>query len=265
MSDVSNFSYYSGITDTSGIPAFFIMIGIAMFAILIFLLGMYLNMQKWGGGSASHFLKTFLKSINHEKLGHHKRQSLIITIVLDILLQRRILRRSPFRWVMHMLIFIGWIGMFIFSLVFALFEVLHEIGIESINLVDIRSYLGFGNEVFGYMLLIGLIIAIARRLAISDVVKRTQMFDWVLVLGTMVITLTGFVAEGLRGPALDATGIATATAGAWTFLGPSELAEILALFHVAISLLFCIAYIPYSKYMHMLAAPMVILVNGGGE
>ncbi|MRG76548.1 MAG: disulfide reductase [ANME-2 cluster archaeon] len=245
------FSYYSGI------PSFYMMIGIAMIAILIFLLGMYLNMQKWGGGSASHFLKIFLKSINHEKLGHHKRQSLISTIVLDILLQRRILRRSPFRWVMHMLIFVGWIGMFIFSMIFAVFEVLHEIGIGQFELVDIRSSLDFGNEVLGYMLLIGLLIAIVRRVAISDVVKRTQMFDWVLVLGTLIITITGFMAEGFRPDAI---------AGAWTFLGGNvALAETFALFHVAISLLFCIAYIPYSKYMHMLAAPMVILVNGGGE
>jgi heterodisulfide reductase subunit E len=248
---MSEFSYYSGI------PSFYMMIGIAMIAILIFLLGMYLNMQKWGGGSASHFLKIFLKSINHEKLGHHKRQSLLSTIILDIFLQRRILRRSPFRWVMHMLIFIGWIGMFIFSMVFAVFEVLHEIGIGDFKLVDIRGSLDFGNEVLGYMLLIGLLIAIARRLAISDVVKRTQMFDWVLVLGTLIITVTGFMAEGFRPDAIT---------GAWTFLGNNPaLAETLALFHVAISLLFCIAYIPFSKYMHMLAAPMVILVNGGGE
>ena len=248
---MAEFSYYSGI------PSFYIMIGIAMIAILIFLLGMYLNMQKWGGGSASHFLKIFLKSINHEKLGHHKRQSLTSTIILDILLQRRILRRSPFRWVMHMLIFIGWIGMFILSMVFAGFEMLHEIGIGHFDLVDIRNSLDFGNEVLGYMLLIGLFIAIARRLAISDVVKRTQMFDWVLVLGTLIITITGFMAEGFRPDAIT---------GAWTFLGGNvALAETFALFHVAISLLFCIAYIPYSKYMHILAAPMVILVNGGGE
>ncbi len=249
---MSDFSYYSGI------PSFYMMIGIAMIAILIFLVGMYLNMQKWGGGSASHFLKIFLKSINHEKLGHHKRQSLVSTIILDILLQRRILRRSPFRWVMHMLIFVGWIGMFIFSMIFAVFEVLHEIGMKSIDLLEIRGSLDFGNEVLGYMLLIGLLIAIVRRVAISDVVKRTQMFDWVLVLGTLFITVTGFMAEAFRPDAM--------AAGAWTFLGGNVVyAEFFALFHVAISLLFCIAYIPFSKYMHMLAAPMVILVNGGGE
>ncbi|MHC1576924.1 MAG: disulfide reductase, partial [Methanosarcinaceae archaeon] len=28
---------------------------------------------------------------------------------------------------------------------------------------------------------------------------------------------------------------------------------------------FCIAYIPYSKYIHMIAAPLAILANKGGE
>ncbi|KAF5421631.1 MAG: heterodisulfide reductase subunit E [Candidatus Methanomarinus sp.] len=142
-------------------------------------------------------------------------------------------------------------------MVFAMFEMLHLVGIGNIDLNVTRNSLDFANEILGYMLLIGLIIAIVRRLAISDVSKRTQMFDWVLVLGTLVITITGFMAEGFRPDAIT---------GAWTFLGANiELAQAFALFHVTISLLFCIAYIPYSKYMHMLAAPMVILVNGGGE
>jgi heterodisulfide reductase subunit E len=248
---MSDFVYYSGI------PSFVVMLGIAMVAIVIFLVGMYLNMKKWGSGSASHFLSVFLKKINHEKYGHHPRQSLLSTIFLDIMLQRRILRRSPFRWVMHMLIFIGWIGMFVLSMVFAMFEMLHLVGIGNFDLNVTRNSLDFANEILGYMLLIGLIIAIVRRLAISDVSKRTQMFDWVLVLGTLFITITGFMAEGFRPDAIT---------GAWTFLGANiELAQAFALFHVTISLLFCIAYIPYSKYMHMLAAPMVILVNGGGE
>lgn len=242
------FSYYSGI------PTFGIMLMIAIVAVLIFLVGMILNMKKWGGGSASAFLRALIKSATKE--GH---QSIITTIVLDILLQRRILRRSPFRWVMHMLIFVGWGGMLLLSLIFATFEILHEIGIGEFNLVDVRASFDMPNEILGYLLLIGLGIAIARRLVISDVSKGTEMFDWVLVLGILFITVTGFMAEGYRGA--DET-----VAGAWTFLGSNEaLAQTLALFHVAISLLFCIAYIPFSKYIHMIAAPLVILANGGGE
>ncbi|MCL7414955.1 MAG: respiratory nitrate reductase subunit gamma [ANME-2 cluster archaeon] len=239
------FSYYSGI------PTFEMMLGIALVAVLIFLIGMILNMKKWGGGSVKAFLSAFIKSATKE--GH---QSILTSVVLDILLQRRIIRRSPFRWVMHMLIFVGWGGMLVLSLIFALFEILHKIGIGSFDLNVVRSGFDTPNEVLGYLLLIGIIIAIIRRVALSEVSKRTQVFDWVLVLGILFITVTGFMAEGYRPDAVSA----------WTFLGADEaLAQTLALFHVAISLLFCIAYIPFSKYMHMIAAPLTIIANGGGE
>ena len=242
------FSYYSGI------PTFTVMLGIAMIAVLIFLVGIILDMKKWGGGSASTFLSAFVKSAT--KKGH---PSIIKTIVLDILIQRRILRRSPFRWVMHMLIFVGWVGMLLLSLVFATYEILHELGIGEFDLISVRNSFDAPNEIFGYLLLVGLVIAIVRRLAISDVSKGTEMFDWVLVLGILFITVTGFIAEGFR-PSEETV------AGAWTFIGTdAALAEFISLFHVVISLLFCIAYIPFSKYIHMIAAPLVILANGGGE
>lgn len=208
-------------------------------------------MKKWGNGSAKAFLRAFVKSATKE--GH---QSIITTIVLDILLQRRLIRRSPFRWVMHMMIYIGWGGMLVLSLIFALFEILQEIGIGSYDLVSIRDGFDAPNEVLGYLLLIGLAIAIIRRIALSDVSKRTELFDWVLVLGILFITVTGFIAEGYR-PDADTV---------WTFMGADAvMAQTLALFHVAISLLFCIAYIPFSKYMHMIAAPLTLLAQGGGE
>ncbi|MDF1557821.1 MAG: respiratory nitrate reductase subunit gamma [ANME-2 cluster archaeon] len=245
------FSYYSGI------PTFEMMLGIAMVAILIFLVGMILNMKKWGGGSIKVFLSAFIKSATKD--GH---QSILTTLVLDILLQRRILRRSPFRWIMHMLIFIGWGGMLVLSLIFAAFEMFQKIGIGSSDLNAVRNGFDAPNEILGYLLLIGIIIAIVRRLALSEVSKRSQVFDWVLVLGILFITLTGFIAEGFRPDAISA----------WTFLGANMaeaeamvLAKTLSLFHVVISLLFCIAYIPFSKYMHMIAAPLVIIANGGGE
>lgn len=243
---MSEFSYYSGDF------GFGTMMLIAMVAILVFLVGMYLNMRKWGGGSVSAFLGAFVKSATKEG-----GQSIIVTLVLDILLQRRLIRRSPFRWVMHMLIFIGWGGMLLLSLIFALFEILAQVGMyEHEALSGLRDSFAAPNEILGYLLLIGLVIAIIRRIALSEVSKRTEVFDWVLVLGILIITLTGFFAEGYRSDA----------GTSWHIGAVSDpTAQTLALFHVAISLLFCIAYIPFSKYMHMIAAPLVLIANRGGE
>lgn len=242
---MSEFSYFSEFS-------FGFMMVLAIVAILIFVLGMIMNMKKWGGGSVNAFLSAFVKSATKEG-----NQNILVTIVLDILLQRRLIRRSPFRWVMHMLIFVGWGGMLLLSLIFAAFEVGAKIGIgQEAALEGIRDSFATPNEVLGYLLLIGLIIAIIRRISLSEVSKRTQAFDWVLVLGILFITVTGFIAEGYRP---DAQSL-------WSFMGTDRLmAVLLAQFHVAISLLFCIAYIPFSKYMHIIAAPLTLIAHGGGE
>ena len=68
-----------------------------------------------------------------------------------------------------------------------------------------------------------------------------------------IITVSGFVSDWIR-------------IGVFVDYGIPEVASPpAAFFHVIISLLFCIAYIPYSKYMHMIAAPLALLANKGGE
>ena len=250
--------YFSGFTDALRIT-FVQMTIIAIIAIVIFLYGMIINMRKWGLGSTGYglepskgsarvFLKTLIAQIRSE--GHG--QPFLTTLVLDILLQRRTLRRSPLRWFMHITIFVGWMALFIFSLIMFAFEVLEMIGVEA-NPAALRDMLAIPNHVFSYILLVGLIIAILRRLFITDVREKTLAFDSILLIGLTLITITGFISDGIRNGTF------------WGFGLEDSTAPPAALFHVAISLLFCIAYIPYSKYMHMLATPLTILANKGGE
>ena len=248
--------YYSGIS-------FNAMIIIAFIAIAMFLYGMFINIKKWSLGSTGYglepsngsitvFVKTLLAAIKKE--GHG--QPFLITFVLDILLQRRILRRSPLRWFMHITIFVGWMALFIFSLIMFAVEVLELIGLtlpHALHPEVLRDTMALPNDVFSYILLVGVIIAIVRRLFISDVRENTIAYDSVFLAGLTIITVTGFVSDWIRHGALEGLGLETTTAPPAAF------------FHVIISLLFCIAYIPYSKYMHMIAAPLALLANKGGE
>ncbi|MCL7411453.1 MAG: disulfide reductase [Methanosarcinaceae archaeon] len=250
--------YFSGFTDALRITFVQMMI-IAIISIMIFLYGMIINMRKWGlgstgyglepsSGSARVFLKTLIAQIRSE--GHG--QPFLVTLVLDILLQRRILRRSPLRWFMHITIFVGWMALFIISLIMFAFEVLELIGFDA-NPAALREMVSVPNDVFSYILLVGITIAILRRLFITNIRENTIAFDSILLVGLTLITITGFISDGIRNGTFWGFGIDNATA-------PPA-----ALFHVVISLLFCIAYIPYSKYMHMLATPLTILANKGGE
>jgi heterodisulfide reductase subunit E len=265
--------YFSGLTETAEIANSFGMLTesmritfaavmiMATISIAIFMLGMYINLKKWGMGSEGYSLKpkgsifTFPKALAYQisAKGHGHGQNIFVTLILDALLQRRALRRSPGRWIMHIAIFGGWIALCIMSIAMFVVEIIHMAGIHIISPEVFREMLSFPNDVFSYILLFGIIVAIFRRLFLKKARESTIAFDSVLLVGLTIIVITGFVADGIR------------NGNFWGFGMQSDLAPPAALFHVVISLFFCIAYIPFSKYMHMIAGPLTLLANKGGE
>ena len=260
--------YFAGGSDALRLTFVQVMI-FANLAIGIFIVGMYLNLKKWGMGATgygqepSKSILAFPKMLAYQmsEHAHVHNQSVLETLVLDVLFQRRILRRSPLRWFMHFTIFFGWMALFALSLAMFLVEMIHMVGEkvgfhnfpEFMNPEVFRELLAVPNDIFSYILLTGIIIAIYRRLFVAKMRESTIAYDSVLLIGLTIITITGFVADGIR------------TGRFWGFDMPVEWAPPAALFHVIISLLFCIAYIPFSKYIHMIAIPLALLANKGGE
>jgi len=259
-------AYFSGLSETLKMTFVQIMIFSAI-AVVIFLYGMIANLQKWGAGvtgyglepqagqkgSALRFLKTWWGQVMEESHAPHAKPILEV-LILDIIFQRRILKRSSLRWFMHFSIFAGWMALFSLSGMMFAVEMIEKIGVRlPFSPAEFRELLAFPNYVFGYILLIGVLIAIVRRLFISEVRGASIMYDWVLLAGVFIITVSGFIADGIR------TGLI------WGFGLDPVTAPPAALFHSIISLLFCIAYIPYSKYIHVIATPLAILANKGGE
>jgi heterodisulfide reductase subunit E len=258
--------YFSGLTDALRLTFVQIMI-ISTIAIVIFLYGMIINLQKWGAGvtgyglepqegkkgSAITFLKTWWEQVREES--HHGHGKPILEVlILDIIFQRRILKRSPLRWFMHITIFGGWMTLFALSGMMFAVEMTEKIGIElPFTPAEFRDMLSLPNYIFGYILLIGVLIALVRRLFVSEVREASIMYDWVLIGVVFLVTISGFLADGIR------------TGFIWSFGLDPSLAPPAALFHSIISLLFCIAFIPYSKYIHIIAIPLALLANKGGE
>jgi heterodisulfide reductase subunit E len=265
--------YFSGLTETTEIANSFGMLTesmritfaavmiMATISIAIFMLGMYINLKKWGEGSEGYSLKpsgsifAFPKALAYQMSakGHGHGQNIFVTLILDALLQRRALRRSPGRWLMHIAIFGGWISLCIMSVSMFVVEIIHMVGIHIISPEVFREMLSFPNDVFSYILLFGIIVAICRSLFIAKARESTIAFDSVLLIGLTIIVVTGFVADGVRNGTF------------WGLGMQSDLAPPASLFHVVISLFFCIAYIPFSKYIHMIAGPLTLLANKGGE
>ena len=261
--------YFAGVTDALRLTFVQVMI-MATLSIGIFIIGMYINLKKWGMGSTGYgqaptkSILAFPKMLMYQmsEHAHVHNQSVLETFVLDILFQRRILRRSPLRWFMHFTIFVGWMVLFAMSGAMFAVEMIHMIG-EKVGYAEalpwymmpeaFREILSLPNDVFSYILLVGIIIAIYRRLFVAKMREATIAYDSVLLIGLTLITVTGFIADGIRNGTF------------WGMGFHYEYAPPMALFHVIISLLFCIAYIPFSKYIHMIAIPLALLANKGGE
>lgn len=241
----------------------------AIISIILFIVGMYIQLEKWGRGipegatkpyGAFGALKMILGKIFENGLGHA-----IEILILDVALQRRTYRRRKLEWFMHILIFWGWIGLLILTIVAAAAEfagpfLFNE---DHTYFVNMWRSLEVPNDIFGYMLVLGIIIAIARRLfsTAKDVQARNADIDWILIIGLLIVVITGFYAQTIR----ETAGIERALISVYETEAPGFFDNITVLFHEVFTLLFCVAYLPFSKYFHMITAPLTILVNHGGE
>ncbi len=243
-----------------------IMVITAIISVILFLVGMYIQLDKWGRGipegatkpaGAWGALKLIFGKVFEKGIG-----AALGILILDVLFQRRTYRRRKLEWLMHILIFWGWIGLLILTIIAAGAEFYGPFikGAGPEFFIGVWTSLELPNDIFGYMLVAGIVIAIARRLLFTgkDVHARNADIDWILIIGLLIVVVTGFYAQDIRvGAGVERDIISNYPANFFD--------NITVMFHEVFTLLFCVAYLPFSKYFHMITAPLTILVNHGGE
>lgn len=118
---------------------------------------------------------------------------LIKVLILDVILQRRILKEDALRWVMHMLIFVG----FMLLLFFHAFESWTSTNIFEDYASTAHPYL-FLRNLFGLMVFAGVAIAVYRRRVLKVPRLRTNAMDVYAIWIVAVIMLSGFLLEGAK-------------------------------------------------------------------
>ncbi|MGB3943498.1 MAG: heterodisulfide reductase [Methanothrix sp.] len=228
----------------------------------VWIYGLYFMFKKWGMGSTGYqdelrysfwlFIATWI----HEAFKGGV-WVFVKTLVLDVLLLRRTLRRSPVRWVMHMTIFYGFVTLAALSGVGLLLDTIIHFNIlgyaHAAEEVFVMMKMPF--NIFGYILLVGSTIGVARRIIFREVRARTSAYDVVLLGGVFLITITGFYAQWMRGDSFLVGDIF-----AYPIYAPH-----FALVHTILALALFAIILPWSKYQHVIAAPLTILANRGGE
>jgi len=241
---------------------FELVILLTVIVLAVWIYGIYFNFKKWGIGSTGYhdqlrysfwlFLATWIQETFKDGLW-----VFIKTVILDVLLLRRTLRRSPVRWVMHMSMFYGFLTLASLSGLGLMLDIISHFNL--VGLADqaemVKEALSLPFDLFGYLLLFGASIAIARRILIKFVRDNTSAYDAFLIGAVFLITITGFYAEWMRG-----NSFLVGNTFAYPIYAPH-----FALIHTILALGLFALVLPWSKYIHVIATPLTLLANRGGE
>lgn len=196
--------------------------------------------------------------------------------IAEVVLQRQLFGISPVRWFVHILIFWGFMGLSLPSVFSVTLSILGHFGIDR----GLHNYFFSGEgvriiklwaESFGAALLAGLTAAVIRRFFVRPSQLVTEQMDSVLLFFLLWLVLSGFALEWLHlsvaTPAFahrsligyfpgvshtyTADQIRTWLTGLWTLHGLSGAA--------------LLVYLPNSKLMHSILAPLVIAMNAVEE
>lgn len=118
---------------------------------------------------------------------------LIKVFFLDILLQKKILQQSLLRWAMHMLISWGFILLFLMHAMGQIITDTIFTGYES----TLNPYF-FLRDLFGFMVLAGVVIAVYRRFILKVPRLQTNGMDIYAIVIVAVIILSGFFLAGMK-------------------------------------------------------------------
>ena len=247
-------------------------------ALVVFVAGMVMLFAYWLSGSmpsgkeSSTFGKLLglaaaaLRTIFSPKIG-----VILKAMLMDVLLQRRLYRRSPTRWLIHSLIFLP----FVFRCVWGLIALLGSLWApDSAGIWDMvnknHPVTAFLFDFTGVLILMGIVLALIRG-GMKTVEGRPSGLpeqDRIALSLIGGIVVVGFVLEGLRialtGWPVDAgyafvgymlsmiVSWATGTYGVVWYL------------HAVLAGAF-IAYVPFSRLSHIIMGPVVLAMGAASE
>ncbi len=117
----------------------------------------------------------------------------IKSLIVDLLFQKRIFDKSALRWIAHSLIFTGF-------MLLLLMHAMHGIVTEPLfkNYQSTLNPFLFLRNLFGFMALAGVAIAVFRRISLKNQRMKTYASDWTALVFLLVIILSGMLLEGSK-------------------------------------------------------------------
>ncbi len=221
-------------------------------AAFVCIAGIWMLFSRWGHGRVRRFVALWIDEAFRYGGGKFLR-----VLILDVLLFRRVWRRSKGRWALHMAMFWGFCifgGFIVLGILIGLLALLDPAGVGG-ALARFHAGIHIPLDLVGYILLIGSGLALGRRIVSRKVRERTNAADLFLIGSTFGIVLIGMIAEWFSGYG--------------SFVGTSvknwDLALQFLAIHIYAALFLFVMVLPWSKFRHILATPLTLLARRGGE
>lgn len=191
-----------------------------------------------------------------------------------VLLQKQLFSLSPVRWFSHMAVFYGFMGLLLLSAIAVALETIVPSGSAISHYMlqgQGRNCYKAAGDLFGLLMLAGLSVAFVRRFIIRDRQLCTDSTDTMALIILLVLVATGFLLEAARisltpeSPALHYSFVGYQLSV--LFKNTSSTAELATFLWVVHSLLtaFFLAYIPHSKFLHIINSPLEIMMSASEE
>lgn len=252
-------------------------IGHGMFgiALLIGSLGLAWMVFFWFKGSLGEARASFHQKIARgseaawETLFSRRFFTIIKIVILDIILQRCILKESVQRWSIHSLIYLAFLGRLELSLfTFVAYQIAPDSRL-ALSLIDKNNWFCAAvNDLLGLFIILGVVCAVMIRFIVKPkhVLSKERDIAALIIIG--LLAFTGFLAEGVR---IVATQVPWEVAS-YSFIG-YLIARLLAVggsdfqsaygyiwwAHASLWALF-IAYLPFGKLKHIVTTPLSLLL-----
>ena len=244
---------------------------ITLSGLMILLIGLILTFSLWQLGSLPDKRSLPGRIVRTIFSGHFF--GLLKTLSYDILFQRRLYRRSHRRWMIHGLIFYPFVARFLWGLVALGGSLGWPAWAPAWSLIDKNHPLtALVFDVTGILIGLGVILALVRGAASeSDRSEGIPRQDRLAlgIIGAMI--MVGFFLEGIR---IAMTGYPPNSIFApvgygisLLFRGMTGLSDIYGYIwygHAILAGIF-IAYLPFSRLMHIIMAPVVMMMNAFTE
>jgi nitrate reductase gamma subunit len=223
-------------------------------AVVIFSYGMMTKLLIWRKG-------------RKERHRRKKKINVFKSLFYDAFLQRGILRLNPLRWVNYMTLSMAFSALFLLMLF--VYGYIVGVGVRTFGIPSLGGkILDFLMDFLGLSVLAGILLSAWRRHVMKQPQLKTEVRDNVALLFIFLIVATGFLLEAFRIAVLPFSLKHSASFVGFTLallfrdlpLNWTTFHFYLWNFHFLLAFAF-IAYVPYSKFVHIIACPVTATVS----